>query len=221
MQVQTSQYQQGTRISTPIFVEADGVVDKLKIRSLTGDDALCKKVVAFLENNVFEFYKNGQGYTHQEAVNTVKLLRDRFENGIPFSGLAVLDGEQVVGFIRIGFDSDPRKLQIAGMCLKDYENKGYGQQALQWVMTQYLPALHKKGYRLSVLNPDGKTVREWVDLDKTSIVATVHPDHLHGNHLLTKCGFKLVKKIRINEFSGAHDSRRNVHEIALGRFMPK
>jgi hypothetical protein len=191
----------------------------LQIRSLTGDDALCQRVIEFLESNDFEFYRHGKRFTHQEAVKAVDLLRGRFEKGVPFSGLAVLENEKVVGFVRIGFDDDPRKLQIAGMGLERLQNQGHGQKVLQWVLSDYLPALHAKGYRLPVYGSDDKTVKEWVDLDKTSVVATVHPDYKLCNHFLEKVGFKRVKQITIDRFSGAHDGRRNIYEIALKRFM--
>jgi len=210
---------QGTKFWTPIFVQADGKVEKLQIRSLTGDDALCQKVVEFLENNDFEFYRNGKRCTHEDAVKTVDLLRTRAETGNPFSGFPVLDEGKVVGLIRIGFDDDPRKLQIAGMALEPYQSQGLGSKALQWVLTEYLPALHAKGYRLPVYNADGKTVKEWVDLDKTSLVATAHPDHAVSNHLLAHAGFTRVKEIQVDRFKGAHDARRNVYEIALKRFI--
>ena len=216
---QAPSFQKGTKMWTPVFVQADGKIGDLQIRSLTGDDALCQKVVEFLETHDFEFYRSGKRYSHADAVKTVDLLRTRVETGNPFSGFPVLDKEEVVGLIRIGFDNDPRKLQIAGMGLERYQNQGLGQRAIEWVLSDYLPALHQKGYRLPVYGSDGKTVKEWVDLDKTSVVATVHPDYEHCNRLLVKQGFTLVKQIEIGDFSGVHDSRRNVYEIALKRFM--
>lgn len=205
----------------PVFVTAVGRIGDLEARSLTGDDDLCQKVVEFLESNDFEFYRNGKRYAHEDAVKTVNLLRGRVDAGNPFSGFPVLDNGKVVGLIRIGFDDDPRKLQIAGMGLKSYQDKGFGQQCLHWVLKEYLPALHAKGYRLPVFSSDGKTVKEWVDLDKTSVVATVHPDFAHCNNLLLKGGFTLVSQTRRSSFSGVHDGRRNVYEISLKRFIEK
>ncbi len=204
----------------PVFIQADGKLGGcLQIRSLTGDDALCQKVVEFLESNDFEFYRNGKRYNHDDAVKAVDLLRFRVEMGNPFSGFPILDNGKVVGLIRIGFDRDPRKIQIAGMGLDLYQNKGVGRAALHWVLRDYLPMLHAKGYRLPVLASDGKTAKAWVDLDKTSLVAMVHPDYEHCNHLLSKAGFTLVKQMEIDRFSGKHDGRRNVYEVALKRFL--
>jgi hypothetical protein len=208
-----------TKICTPIFVQADERIGRLQIRSLAGDDALCKKVVDFLTSHDFEFYMNGKRYTQQDAVSTVNMLRARIEGRNPFSGFPILDNGKVVGLIRIGFDDDPRKIQIAGLGLDQYQNIGNGRAALAWILKEYLPMLHSKGYRLPVYGFDGKTVKEWIDLDKTSVVATVHPDYEHCNHLLSKGGFRLVKQIKLDNYAGVHDGRRNVYEIALKQFI--
>lgn len=219
MLAQLSALQNSTKIWHPVYIQADGKLGSLQIRALTGDDALCQKVIEFLENNPFEFYRNGRRYTHEDAEKTVDLLRTRFETGNPFSGFALLDKGKVVGLLRIGFDDDPRKIQIAGMGMQDYQNKGIGKKALDWILREYLPMLHSHGYRLPVFGSDGKTVKEWVDLSKTCVVATVHPDHHHCNHLLSKAGFTLVKQVKVDDFSGIHDGRRNVYEIAIKRFL--
>ncbi len=211
-----------TDIRNPIYVEAEGKLGgKLRIRPLTGDDALSRKVVEFLESHDFEFYRNGERYTHDDAVKTVNLLRSRLESGNPFAGFPVLDGDKVVGLIRIGFDDHPKKMQIAGMIEKSYQSQGAGKRALEWIFRDYLPALHAKGYRLPVFGSDGKSVKEWVDLDKTSVVAVVHPDHKYCNRLLANGGFKLVEQKTVERFSGVHDGRRNVYEIALDQFIKK
>ena len=219
MSAQLSALQNSTKIWHPVYIQADGRLCHLQIRSLTGDDALCQKVIEFLKNNEFEFYRSGKRYTHEDAEKAVDLLRTRFETGNPFSGFALLDKGKVVGLLRIGFDGDPRKIQIAGLGLDDYQNKGIGQKALNWILREYLPMLHSHGYRLPVFSSDEKTVKEWVDLTKTSVVATVHPDHQQCNHLLSKAGFSLVKQIKVDDFSGVHDARRNVYEIALKKLL--
>lgn len=204
----------------PIFIQADGKLGGgLQIRSLTGDDALCQKVVEFLEDNDFEFYRTGKPPTHEDAVKAVDLMRSRVEMGNPFSDFPILDKGKVVGLLQINFNREPGKIKISGMGLDLYQNKGIGRAALNWILREYLPMLYSKGYRLPILASDGKTTKGWVDLTRASVVATVHPDHEHCNHLLSKSGFTLVKQIEIKEFAGKHDARRNVYEIALKRFI--
>jgi len=214
-----------TTIHTPIIVNATSLSGKWKI--VPWDDATAEKVVDFLKNSSFEFYSTGTAPSEAVAQKLVYNARARAEAGIPFTRFAVTDIEgNVIGEFAIGFDDNPRKLQLAGRGIEQLHGQGIGKEILEWCFTQYIPTLHNKGYRLPVFENgqshlpwEEKRVAEWVDLREVTVVATVHPDYEHGNNLLSKSGFTKVEEITKENFEGAHDGRRNVYEIALATFL--
>jgi hypothetical protein len=215
-----------SNVYTPILVNAASPTGKWRITSNWNDD-LAEKVVTFIAKHPFEFYGSGKAPTHESAQNTVKGARERAEAGIPFTRFPVLDPRgNVIGEFAIGFDDDPRKLQLAGRGLEQFHHQGIGREILEWCFTQYIPELHRKGIRLPVF-ADGqdnvawkdRKVVEWLDLRDVVAVATVHPDYKHCNDLLTKSGFSKLSEILKPNFTGVHDGRRNVYEIALRNFI--
>jgi len=190
-------------------------------------DELAEKVVQFLTSNHFEFYGDGRALEEKTARNVVAGARERAAAGVPFTRFPVLDASgQVIGEFAIGFDDNPKKLQIAGRGLEKHQHQEIGREILQWCFTKYIPELDRKGIRFPVL-ADGqdqvawkdKKVQEWLDLRDVSVVATVHPDYSHCRHLLEKTGFKQVDEITKPNFKGVHDGRRAVYEIALKSFL--
>lgn len=209
-----------------IIVNAAGSTGKWRITSQWNDE-LAEKVVNFLTKNPFEFYGSGSAPNLKAAQNLVKGARERFEAGVPFSRFPVMDKDgRVIGEFAIGFDDNPRKLQIAGRGIDETQHKGVGREIMKWCFTQYIPELHRNGIRFPVLadNQDNvawkdKKVVEWLDLRDVVVVATVHPDYGHCNRLLEKSGFSKVSEITKQNFVGVHDGRRNVYEIALKKFL--
>jgi hypothetical protein len=210
----------------PLTVNAASSTGKWRITTEWNDE-LAEKVVRFLMTNDFEFYTTGKALSEQSAQNVVKSARARAEAGIPFTRFVVLDNDRnVIGEFALGFDDNPRKLQLAGRGLKNFHNQGIGKEIIQWCLKQYISELHRKEIRFPVYAEGqdhvawkDKKVVEWIDLRKVVVVATVHPDYQHGNNLLIKSGFSKVSEMVKENFDGVHDGRRNVYEIALKNFI--
>lgn len=209
-------------MAAQLYVHAKNVFEdpNLELLSLTKDGPLCEKVVRFMVDNQFPFYRHGNGYAEEEATNRVRVLRERLEHNNPFSGYAVVNAnanDEVVGLIVAGFDDNPNKIQIAGMEREDFQHHGHGARALGWLLEKHLPDLHKNGYRLPI-SENGEVLR-WKNLDEVKVVAETHPDNVATVHLLENAGFRLVQRHVIPNFQGVHDGRRLKYEIDLYRFI--
>ena len=212
----------------PLNVNAVSPTGRWRITS-NWDDELAEKVVNFLKSNSFEFYSTGNAPSDEAARKRVKSARDRVEANVPFTPFPVLDASgNVIGEFAIGFDDDPRKLQIAGRGVKAFHDKGIAREILEWCFTKYIPELRQKGVLFPVYAKDqddvawkDKKVVEWLDLKDVSVVATVHPDYAHCNNLLSKSGFTLISQKQLPKFVGVHDGRRNVYEFALSKLFDK
>lgn len=207
-------------VKTPIhvnYLSQDG------LWNITSDwnDELEKKVVAFILSTPFEFYATGKPPSEKDAQNLVRNARERAEAGIPFTRFVVLDVQgKVLGEFAIGFNRDPRKLELAIRVPED--DRKMGSEVLNWCFKEYLPELYRKGFRFPVFArgqnsvPWGeKLVSEWIDLKNMTVVATAHPDHDQGNERLLEQGFVFVEQVTRDAFSGVHDGRRNLYELAL------
>ncbi len=206
-----------TSICMPVLVSATSPTNKWCITSHWTDE-LAQKVSLFLSSHSFEFYTTGKAPSLEAAQKLVKGARDRAEAGVPFTRFPVLDLEgNVLGEFAIGFDDDPKKLQIATRWIK--QEQGIGREILDWCFKQYLPALHQKGVRLPVFAEGqenvawkDKKVAEWKDLKDVTVVALSHPDNQAGCRLLERSEFKKVAETYKESFAGVHDGRRIIYE---------
>ena len=206
-----------TFVCTPVLVDATSPTKKWHITSYWTDE-LAEKVALFLSTHSFEFYTTGKAPSLEVAQKLVKGARDRAEAGIPFTRFPVLDLEgNVLGEFAIGFDDDPKKLQIAARWIKQEE--GLGKELIDWCFNQYLPVLNQKGFRLPVFEKGqgniawkDKKIADWKDLKGVTVVALCHPENQAGCHLLEKSEFKKVAETYKESFAGIHDGRRIVYE---------
>jgi RimJ/RimL family protein N-acetyltransferase len=107
---------------------------------------------------------------------------------IPFSGFLICkkDTQQPIGFIVPGFGDKPGQLEAAFVITEKEQHQGFGTQAVQAIVQQYLPALIATHYKLfnKPLMSEGAPVNE--------VVATARLDNLASIRVMEKAGMAKV-----------------------------
>ncbi len=116
----------------------------------------------------------------------IQVLVQRWKEGNPFSAFAIYHQptHQFIGHIVAGFGDHPGESEIAFIIHKNYQQKGYGSQAVEAVMQKWLPYLQAQKYEISE-EVDGKSVSKVI----SHVVATVRQDNEPSIRILVKNGF--------------------------------
>jgi hypothetical protein len=157
-----------------------------------------------------KFYMGGNLTPEWMRNRCVPLLK-RCEQGVPFTGFVVRDvNGQELGFFIMGFDDDPKKLQMAFCFTRKAIEKSIPQEVLDWALHQYIPKLASMGYRVNE-----------TELKDSTVVGVEHPDS-EACQWLARAGFELRETKVISSYrvpGSTNDGRRNVYEIGVATLL--
>jgi RimJ/RimL family protein N-acetyltransferase len=150
--------------------------DHLYIRSVTEKD-LSSYISLFGDINVMEKYATGQVKTIAETTERIQGWISRWQQGDPFSGLAVFkkNTDEFIGHVVLGHGDNAGESEIAYLFMKAHWHNGYGTKVVDTIVNGYAPFVIKKGFLL-----EGKVLEK--------ILGTVRYDNKYSRRILKKVG---------------------------------
>ena len=121
-----------------------------------------------------------------DTATSVDVWIQRWKEGIPFSSFAIYhrQNSDFVGHIMVDTGNGPGQCKM--VCAISNKHEEFASEAIDIILTEWLPYLHQRGYHIANDRGISKVV--------SVITAISYADHAGSNHIWVKNGFTKTEK---------------------------